>query len=137
MKDMSGTRGRFLSFSSSLQSESPEMVVRREEEKYGAEEYFQNLIESGEWELLPFCSAFQTRSPEGQVLSLAEAIQQRIDKLRCFLNDLAREQNHTAYVAILDKINNLEQLKTEVLNRFYREKTTHKIAAEAKGKRFH
>lgn len=83
------------------------------------EEELRKRIESGEWDNLDDCPAFQKRTPEGQIMARAEAIDFRIRQLETRLPLLLNRDLTSAYVQVLKRIRALRMTKTGMLALFY------------------
>ena len=68
-------------------------------------------ITSGEWDNLDDLSAFQIRTPEGQLMARTEAIDCRIRQLELRLPMLLNQHLHDAYIQVLKKIHALRKTK--------------------------
>lgn len=83
------------------------------------EEELRKRIESGEWDNLDDCPAFQKRTPEGQIMARAEAIDFRTRQLETRLPLLLNRDLTSAYVQVLKRIRALRMTKTGMLALFY------------------
>lgn len=70
-------------------------------------------IAAGEWEALPLVESFWERSPDGQVVAIRQAVDNRISQLRKILPELLDKNQRSAYIQILDYINYLEKKKDD------------------------
>ena len=94
------------------------------------------LVENGHWEVLVKNKTFLILAPEGQVQTLAEAVENRTKILRTNLTPLGRtEKTRAAYIQILNHIHDLERLKEEILKEFYTSAGKRQIGKESKGKK--
>jgi len=96
---------------------SPSLNVSRQD--LLEEEELRKRIESGEWDNLDDCPAFQKRTPEGQIMARAEAIDFRIRQLETRLPLLLNRDLTSAYVQVLKRIRALRMTKTGMLALFY------------------
>lgn len=85
------------------------------------EEELRKRIESGEWDNLDDCAAFQKRTPEGQIMSRSEAIDFRIRQLEVRLPLLLNKNLTAAYIQMLKRIRALRMTKTGMLAMFYKD----------------
>jgi len=85
------------------------------------EEELKRRVESGEWNNLDDCPAFQKRTPEGQIMARAEAIDFRIRQLETRLPLLLNRDLTSAYVQVLKRIRALRMTKTGMLAMFYKD----------------
>lgn len=83
------------------------------------EEELRKRIESGEWDNLDDCLAFQKRTAEGQIMARAEAIDFRIRQLETRLPLLLNRDLTSAYVQVLKRIRALRMTKTGMFALFY------------------
>ncbi|HNP89240.1 MAG: hypothetical protein BWY24_00759 [Microgenomates group bacterium ADurb.Bin219] len=86
---------------------------------FSGEEELRKRIESGEWDNLDDCPAFQKRTPEGQIMARAEAIDFRIRQLETRLPLLLNRSLTSAYVQVLKRIRALRMTKTGMFALFY------------------
>ena len=94
------------------------------------------LVGNGHWEVLVKNKTFLILAPEGQVQTLAEAVENRTKTLRTNLTPLGRtESTRAAYIQILNHIHDLERLKEEILKEFYTNAGKRQISKESKGKK--
>lgn len=83
------------------------------------EEELRRKIGAGEWDNLDDCPAFQKRTPEGQIMARAEAIDFRIRQLETRLPLLLNRDLTPTYVQVLKRIRALRMTKTGMLVLFY------------------
>lgn len=83
------------------------------------EEELRRRIEAGEWDNLDDCSAFQKRTPEGQIMARAEAVDHRIKQLETRLPLLLNRDLTSAYVQVLKRIRALRMTKMGMFALFY------------------
>lgn len=109
------------------------------DEKSATREQTQELeffINNGHWEVLIKNQVFKSLSPQGQIHTLKNTLDNRIQELRSTLTPLGRsDKTRDAYIQILVHIHDLERLKTEVLEKFYSKAGKRQIADDSKGKR--
>lgn len=85
------------------------------------EEELRRRIESGEWDNLDDCPAFQKRTSEGQIMARAEAIDFRTRQLETRLPLLLNRDLTSAYVQVLKRIRALRMTKTGMFALFYKD----------------
>lgn len=97
-------------------------VLRKEENRLSADQTkeLEFLVGNGHWEVLVKNRTFLILSPEGQVQTLSQALNNRIQILRTNLTPLGRtEKTRDAYIQILNHIHQLERLQEDILKKFY------------------
>lgn len=119
-----------------LLSQEAEII---EEDKRITREQTQELeffINNGHWEVLLTNTVFRTLAPQGQIHTLKNTLDNRIQELRTTLTPLGRsDKTREAYIQILNHIHELERLKEEILSEFYSKAGKRQIAKDSKGKK--
>ncbi len=94
------------------------------------------FINNGHWEVLLTNTVFRSLAPQGQIHTLKNTLDNRIQELRATLTPLGRsDKTRDAYIQILNHVHDLEHLKEEVLSEFYSKAGKRQIAKESKGKK--
>ncbi len=105
------------------QAKGEPVIVKRETllQGFTPEEEIKYLVERGDWELILTASAFQNRSPEGQIQLLREAMDKRIKQVEQTLNYLINRgpNQRAAAMGVLKRIKELRRLRDELLQHFY------------------
>lgn len=94
------------------------------------------LVSNGHWEVLPKNKTFLILSPEGQIQTLNQSLENRINILRTNLTPMGRSsKTRDAYIQILNHIHDLERLQEDIMKKFYAKLGKRQIAKESKGKK--